>query len=322
MTTSILISIFLFGLGFVLLVGGSHYLIKGASSVARIFKLPAWVIGISIVGIGTSLPEFSINLASVFDTSTVGLATVLGSNTFNTLFILGLAAIAQPLIITNKWAKTDFTINVFAIAISLLFAIFPVIGADSDGGIGRSEGAILLSLFVIWLLWIILGRRGQTDEELESAETINFWLSVFLILAGIVGVFFGGSWVVDGAVKIASLLGVSESVIGLTIVAIGTSVPEIAVSLTAAIERRPGIAVGNIVGSNIFDFLWILGSVSILRPIAFPPGLLVDSLVTLGATLLLVAVARLGSTMRISRKVGLVFILLYLTYLAFVIYSG
>lgn len=310
----------LFVLGFYILIKGAHLLIRGATSVAKIFGLSPWVIGMVIVGIGTSIPEFSINVASVFNGNNVGLATIIGSNTFNILFILGLAAIIAPITFRRDWIRYDLPLNMFAVLIVSAFILLPLLGGDLHG-ITRMEGVVLVGLLVAWVLFML--RRKPHNEYGAEEETFSWLISIAFIAIGIVGVFLGGRWIIHGAETIATIAGVSPALIGFTVVAIGTSVPELAVSIVAATKRQTSIAVGNIIGSNIFDFFGILGITALLRPVPVRDAIQFDIFATFGATLVLFTAAFvIGRKYTIGRQEGMVFVLLYLAYFAFLFIRG
>lgn len=314
------LSLILFFVGFYVLIKGAKILVNGAVSVARIFNISNWFIGVVIVGIGTSIPELSINLASVFNGGTIGLGAIIGSNTFNILFILGISALFYPILMKKEWVLRDFLINIFSVVVTAIIIIFPVFGDNSFLGVTRSEALFLFSLFIGWILYMFYRKHSNDDNSEYKVFTV--FTSFIMVLAGIIGVFVGGRWVVDGAEIIAQLFGASESLIGLTIVAVGTSLPELTVSITALIKRRTGIAVGNIVGSNIFDFLGIIGITALLRPIATFPSVQFDIFAALGATLLLFAFTFIGRRYILSRFEGLVFITVYVVYLILIIWRG
>ena len=314
------LSLILFFIGFYILIKGAKTLVNGAVSVARIFNISNWFIGVVIVGIGTSIPELSINLASVFNGNTIGLGTIIGSNTFNILFILGISALFYPILMKKEWVLKDFVFNILAVIIAAFFIIFPVFGDSDFLGVTRGEALFLLALFVGWILYMFY--RKHSNESGSDYKIFSVFTSFIMVLAGIVGVFIGGRWVVGGAETIAELFGASESLIGLTIIAIGTSLPELTVSVVALLRKRIGIAVGNIVGSNIFDFLGIIGITALLRPIATFPSVQFDIFAALGAALLLFAFTFIGRKYILSRLEGLIFIAGYIVYLVLIIWRG
>jgi len=285
--------------------------------VARIFNISHWIVGVVIVGIGTSIPELSINLASLYNGMDIGLGTIVGSNIFNTLFILGLSAIIFPLYVSRSWVLRDFFLNFLSVIVAGSVILFPLLGDQSFNGITQEEGLLLLATFLLWMWYMVWRRRNGDEEETTDYKTFAFLTSFFMIIGGILGVFFGGKWVVEGAEALALFFGVSDSLIGLTLISIGTSVPELTVSVSAIIKRERAIAVGNIIGSNIFDFLGILGIIASFGAISFPQDLILDVIIVLVATILLFVSMFVGRRYELSRAEGLIFIFLYILYLVF-----
>jgi cation:H+ antiporter len=311
-------TLLLFFVGFYILIKGAGFLVDGSSSLARRFHISNLVIGLVIAGIGTSIPEFSISfIANLFGEGEVGLGTIIGSNTFNILFILGVSALFFPLRLKPEWVHRDMAWNIIAVFVAASFAI-PL----GDGTLSRFEGFFMLALFSFWLYVTIKKSNSVNYEEGEPFRVLTFPIAAGLILAGLLGVILGGKWVVDGAVLIARELGMSEGLIGLTIVGIGTSLPEFAVTFVAALRGQPGIAVGNIIGSNIFDFLMILGFGALIRPIDFPPHLFLDMIITMLSASILYGFMFMGEIYVLKRSQGLFLIFLYVIYVLYVIGRG
>lgn len=310
--TSDLVLIFFF-IGFYILIKGASFLVNGAASFAHKFKISRIVIGLVIVGIGTSIPEFAISfMANLLDQKEIGLGTVIGSNIFNILFILGLCAILFPLTLKEIWVRRDLAWNIFAVIVAGTLAL--------DGKLSHLDGVVMLIAFVVWLIHVTKeGKRNKEEDEKESFHIVAIPIAMLMILAGFLGVLLGGKWVVDGAEAIARNFGMSEALIGLTIVGIGTSLPELAVSVIAAYKKQPGIAIGSVIGSNIFDFLMILGASSLVKPIAFPSNMFFDVGMTLFATILLYIFMFTGQRHTLKRFEGFIFIVLYIAYLAYII---
>lgn len=308
-----MLTLFLFFIGFYILIKGAGFLVDGAVSFAHRFKISHIVIGLVIVGIGTSIPEFAVTfVANLLGEKEVGLGTVIGSNTFNIFFILGFCALLFPLALKEIWVKRDLVWNIGAVLLSVVLAL--------DGKISRFDGLLMLVIFILWLFHVLKeGRNDKDNDKTENFHIIAFPIAILMMLAGFLGVIFGGKWVVDGAVAFARSFGMSEAIIGLTIIGIGTSLPELAVSATAAYKKQPGIAVGNIIGSNVFDFLMILGASAITKPIAFPQNMFFDIGVTLFATLLLYIFMFTGQRHTLKRFEGFIFIVIYISYLVFII---
>ncbi|OGD29649.1 hypothetical protein A2833_02175 [Candidatus Azambacteria bacterium RIFCSPHIGHO2_01_FULL_44_55] len=305
-------TIFLFFIGFYILIKGANFLVDGASSIAKFFNISSFVIGLVIVGIGTSIPEFAITLVDhITGAGDIGLGTIIGSNTFNILFILGITAIFFTLPFKQEWVQRDLKWNMAAIAAAALFVFL-----FSKGEISRFEGSALIGLF-LWWLFVVIKKTNHTVEDERPVKVVAFPLAFGLILAGIVGTILGGEWVVDGAMVMAQAFGVGESLIGLTIIGIGTSLPELAVTFTAAYRGRSGIAIGNIIGSNIFDFLMILGVASVIYPVSVSSGFTIDITMTILAAALLYGFMFIGKLYTLKRWQGFVFVFLYIIYILY-----
>lgn len=315
------IAISLFFLGFYVLIKGSGWVTEGASALAKKLNVSTWVIGLLIVGIGTSIPEFSIAaISNIMGGGEIALGTVIGSNTFNIFFILGAAALASPLTFKKNWIKHDLVWNIFAVLIAF-YAGFYSFGGNKEFLITRTEGFIMLVLFCVWI-YFSLKKPDDNTIDGSSNRALTLPIILLMIFIGLVGVLLGGKWIVDGAVEIARSLAVSEKLIGLTIIGIGTSIPELAISLSAAYKKQFSIAVGGIIGSNIFDFLMILGFSAILSPIAFSSEFYVDIWITLLAAIALMASMFIGKKAALTRAKGAVFILIYLAYITYLAIRG
>jgi len=313
-------TIVLFLVGFYILIKGANILIEGAVSVAKKFDISDWVVGVLIVGIGTSMPEFSIAIASAFNGVDIGMATILGSNTFNTLVIGGVIAMISPIVVRKSWVAMDFVINFLVILISGLLVFTSFFDDSSFAGISRPEGFLLLILFFVWIAMMVSRRHGKEQEE-QAVDYKIFALStsLLMVVGGVLGVFVGGRWVVSGAESLALFFGASDALIGLTLVAIGTSLPELTVSVTAVIKGQNRIGLGNIIGSNIFDFLGILGIASVLHPMEIPTLFARDFAMTFLATFILFISLYIGERYKIKRWQGFLFVLIYLAYLVLII---
>lgn len=309
-------TLILFVAGFYILVKGARTLVDGASDIAYFLNVPAWFIGVVIVGIGTSMPEFAINIAAVLENDPVGVSTIIGSNIFNVLFILGLVAVISPPKIQKKLVSKNLLINLGVII--LVCAMFLFGFKDSFIGIDRLESFILFMLFIVWVLWEIFGSHG-TKQVRDRDKNLAVGYAILMVVLGIVGVVFGGRWVVSGALKGAELLGIGSSVIGLLIIGVGTSITELTVSLTAAIKKRSDIAIGNVVGSNVFDFLGIFGIAGLFGNIPFAPDLYLDLLVAFVAVSIVYLLIQKRGAFAITRGQGVALIILYTVYFLFTI---
>lgn len=309
-------TLILFVVGFYILVKGAKILVDGASDIAYFLNVPAWFIGLVIVGIGTSMPEFAINIAAVLEQDPVGVSTIIGSNIFNVLFILGIVSVVSPPKIPKHIISKSLLINLGVIVLVGFMFLFGF--KQAFIGIDRIEAFILLMLFIVWILWEIFGSHGVKPVR-NKDKNLAVGYAILMVLLGVVGVIFGGRWVVSGALKGAELLGIGSSVIGLLIIGVGTSITELTVSLTAALKKRSDIAIGNIVGSNVFDFLGIFGISGLFGNIPFAPDLYVDLLVAFSAVLIVYVLTQKEGKTAITRGQGIAMMILYTVYFLFTI---
>lgn len=316
------VSILLIVVGLILLVYGANWFVKGASSLAKSFKIPSIVIGLTIVAMGTSAPELSVNLSSAFaGNSDIALGNVIGSNIVNILLILGIAAMITNLSVQKNTTRKEIPYSLFAAVALLVMSADVFFDGAVNNVISRSEGLILLAFFGIFLYYVYrLTRQGQIQEE--EVQVYPLWQTTGMIVAGLAMLVLGGRWIVEGAVDIASMLGVSEKLIGLTIVAIGTSLPELATSVVAALQKKADIAVGNIVGSNIFNVFFILGTTAIVKPLPLDSALFVDIGVLMATTIFLFLAMYVGKRHTLERWQGGMMILAYIAYTAFLVIRG
>lgn len=314
-------------IGFVLLIKGADWLVNGATAIAARFGVSDLIIGLTIVSMGTSLPELIINvIASMKGNSELATGNVLGSNIANILLILGVTALICDLPVHRNTILSELP---FSLAAALLigFLANSSLGYEPEKelSISRGDGLIVLFFFLLFMIYITMIAREDQQKKTDSpgaANQSNTGKSLLFIAAGMGSLFLGGKWVVDGAVYIAGLYGMSETFIGLTVVALGTSLPELVTSVMAALKRNTDIAVGNAIGSNIFNLLWILGVSSVIRPLPFNVASNVDILVVIASTCLIFLALIIGRRMVIKRVEGIIFLLSYLGYLAFVVMRG
>ena len=315
----------LFLVGFVLLIKGADILVTGASAIAKKYHVSDMVVGLTIVSIGTSLPELIVNImSSIQGQSELAIGNVFGSNVANLLLILGVTAVICPLPIKRNTILTEIPFSLIATLLVGFLANAKLFDAYTQLYISRSDGYLLLFFFLLFMAYIynIAKTNNDTPEEEEETPTMSIGKSVLYILLGVVGLFVGGKWVVDGAVSIAQSFGLSESFIGLTIVAIGTSLPELVTSVTAARRNSIDIAVGNVVGSNIFNLLWILGISAIINPMPFDVVSNSDILMMIFASTLLILSMPVGKRNTIDRWNGILFMVIYIGYIIFLIQRG
>lgn len=297
-------------IGFILLIKGADILVDGSSAIAKKLHIPEIIIGLTIVSIGTSMPELFVSTTSAIEGhSDISIGNIIGSNICNLLLILGLSAIIRPV----KFQKqTKIIENPMSIILTIMFLII----CNTEQYISRAEGLILIILFIIFLIYtIMMGKRSQKNMvllELEDTKNISLIKNVSLIILGISILKIGGELVVDNAQEIARMLNVSEKIIGLTIVAVGTSLPELVTSVTAAIRGESDIAIGNIVGSNIFNMLLIIGLSALIQPINYNITYNYQMMVLFTGMILMMIFPFMKPKDKLSRIEGIIFVILYL----------
>lgn len=295
--------------GFALLIKGADFFVDGASSVAGIMKVPSVIVGLTIVSIGTSCPEAAVSIsAGLSGNADISLGNVIGSNIFNLLMVIGICAIVKPVPSPKEILGRDMIWN---IAVAILMFVF-MLGLK----VQRYEGIILLAGIVTYIFILVRSalKSGQSEEELKI---LPIWLSILYIVGGAAAIMFGGDMVVDNASKIAEAFGMSKTLVGLTIVAIGTSLPELVTSVVAAKKGNSGIAIGNAVGSSIFNILFILGIASTICPIAVDKDLLIDAAILIAVSIIAFIFAKTGKST--SRAEGVIMVCCYCAYTAYII---
>jgi cation:H+ antiporter len=319
-----LLDLILFLIGFVILIKGADLLVTGSSAIARRFHVSDLVIGLTVVAFGTSTPELFVNVvASLKGNTGIAIGNVLGSNIANILLILGVSSMIYPLSVTKGTVWKEIPFSLLAAITLGLMANDQFINADSTSVLNRTDGLVLLCFFIIFLYYSFSIARefeGVKDQIPEAAHTIP--KSVVYILLGLAGLTLGGKWIVEGSIQLAESLGMSELLIGLTIVAVGTSLPELATSAMAAYRRKVEIAVGNVVGSNIFNIFFVLGISSTIKPLPFKSDSNSDIFVGIIASLLLFLSMFTGKKRSLDRWEGFVFICCYAGYVAFLLVKG
>lgn len=310
----------LFVIGFFILIKGADLLVDGASSIAQKFRISPLVIGLTIVAFGTSAPELVVNIfASASGNAEIAIGNVLGSNIANILLILGISAAIYPLASKRNTVWKEIPLCLLATLVLGAMANDILIDGAGLSILSRIDGFILIAFFVIFLYYTFgIAKVSGGDSDIEIKK-YGLGKSALFIILGLAGLVLGGQWIVDGAVKIAEYFGISQSLIGLTIVAVGTSLPELATSAIAAYKKQSDIAIGNVVGSNIFNIFWILGLSSAIRPLPFNPAANIDILMTIGATLILFLLMFVGKRNIIERWQGVFMVVLYFIYTGFLV---
>ena len=305
-------NIILLLVGFVLLIKGADFFVDGSSSVAKLLGIPGFVIGLTVVAMGTSAPEAAVSItAGISGSNEIAISNIIGSNLFNLLVVAGLSAVIKPFKIEHTILKRDFTINVGA-CVLLLAMLF--IGSS----LGRLDGFILLGLFIGYVVYVVIDALKHRDTNSDDdVKTMNPVLSVIAIIGGLAAVIFGGDLVVDNAVAIAQRLNWSETFIGLTIIAIGTSLPELVTSVVAAKKGESGLALGNVIGSNLFNIMLVLGLSTAINPIAIDSGMIMNTIIMLAVTALVYVACLIKK--RLGRVVGAVCVSGYIAYTAYLI---
>lgn len=307
----------LFALGFAMLVKGADWLVEGAVTFARRFRINEITIGLTIVAFGTSAPELVVNVVSSIRASgELVVGNIIGSNIANIALVLGTAGILAPLVIKKSLIKKEIPFGILGAFLIYFLAVRNI----ETFTLGRWGGGILLVLFgvFLWLVW----SSKEVEEKIKTKAKHNLGMAGFFIIGGLLGLGVGGEFVVSSAVKIATNFGVSEKLIGLTLVAIGTSLPELVTSAVAVKRGRIDIAVGNVVGSNVFNIFWVLGFSALINPISFATNTMVDLGVLVGITMLLLLATFTGKKYSLDKWEASMMLIAYFVYLGFAIWRG
>lgn len=315
----ILVALVLLVIGFVLLIKGADFFVDGSSSVAKRLRVPSMIIGLTIVAMGTSLPECAVSVtASLSNNNALAVSNVVGSNIFNLMVVCGVCTLFVPLAVSADTLKKEFP---FSILCAILLVIFGKVGML----LGRADGIIFLVLFAAYLGWMIksaLSARNSTlsveiaEETDEEIKILPVWQCIVYIIGGAVAIKFGGDFVVNGASTIASSLGLSQNLIGLTIVALGTSLPELVTSIVAARKNEVDMALGNVIGSNIFNILLVLGIAAAISPVGFLMDNIVDTLILIIMSSAVLVFAWTSKV--INRKEGIAMLCMYAVYMVYI----
>ena len=305
--------------GITLVLYGADALVKGATALARKFNISELVIGLTIVALGTSLPELVISVGSAIKGSSgIALGNVIGSNIFNSMLILGVTAMITPIKFSAKMLSRELPFNLLASIVLILVSGSMLIGGGENEEISRYSGLILLCFLAVFIRYTF-SISNDSEESNEDIKSVSNWKIVFYIIVGLASLIFGGKLFVGGATEVARLLGLSEAVIGITIVSAGSSLPELAVSINAARKGNAGIALGNVLGSNILNIFFILGCSATITPISLDGFSFVDYYVLIATSLMVYIVSRFGGKNVINRWEGAILTLGYIAYTVYLI---
>ncbi len=309
--------------GLILILLGANGLTDGAASIAKRFKISSIVIGLTVVAFGTSVPELAVSVSSALkDSAGIAVGNVIGSNIFNTLLIVGCTALFAPIVISKNTLRKEIPFCILASIVLLICGNDILLDHSESNLLSTGDGLILLCFFILFMGYTFaIAFKGDQAEAAEEVHTFPLWKSIVYIVGGLVFLVVGGNFFVDGASHIARSLGVSESVIGLTLVAGGTSLPELATSIVAAVKKNPEIAIGNAIGSNLFNIFFVLGCSASIRPLHLSLDANRDLLVLVGASILLWLLGLFFGKRTITRVEGSLLVLCYLGYITFLIYS-
>lgn len=297
--------------GFVLLIKGADFFVDGSASVAKKLRVPSMIIGMTIVAMGTSAPECAVSVAaSIKGSNTMAISNVVGSNIFNLMIVTGACALFTAVPVKINTLKQEFPLSVLA-------AVLLLGGGYLAMDLNRWEGIILLLIFAAFLVWMVMeAKKARANADEEEIETLPGWKCIVFIIGGILAIVFGGDLVVDSASAIAAAFGLSQTLIGLTVVAFGTSLPELVTSLVAAKKGETDMALGNVIGSNIFNILLVLGVAAAVSPMAMMMENLVDTIILIAVSILVWIFA--WRQKKLNRVHGIIMILIYAAYVVYI----
>jgi len=306
-------------IGFVALVKGADWLVDGASAIAKRFGISDLVIGLTVVAFGTSMPEFVVNMVSVAEGSTdLAITNILGSNIINTFVILGLTALVYPIASQKRSRDFDIPLSIIAGILVFSFVAIQLPFGECERGIGRMGGVVLLVMFCYFLYNTFRHAKDHPDEAgAESVKEMGTGKAILLIVSGFIGLVIGGELIVKSTVDIAMRIGVSEAVVGLTVVALGTSLPELATSVIAAAKHNSDIALGNVFGSNIFNVFFVLGTSATIRPLPAYEGIELDAWMAAVGSIIVWLAVKTNRQRKIQRWAGALLLLVYAGYLTY-----
>ena len=311
MDFGIIIQVVLLLVGFVFLIKGSDFFVDGASSIASLLKIPTIIVGLTIVALGTSAPEAAVSItSSLTGSNAMAVSNVIGSNLFNILMVIGISALLGDLLMEKSVLNKDLP---FLVIITLIFAGFIIIGWD----ITSLEGIILLVILIGYIFYLVRSTRKSSDANKVEEAKLSLPKSIIFIIVGLAGIVLGGDLVVDSASAIAMALGMSETLVGLTIVAIGTSLPELVTSITALKKGENQLVIGNVIGSNIFNILFVLGASSAISAIPLDSTMLIDVVFMVIVTVICFIFGKTQD--KFDKKEGIILVTLFIIYMAFAI---
>jgi cation:H+ antiporter len=318
------LAILLLLIGFVLLIKGADVMVEGASSLAKRLGVSTLVIGLTVVAFGTSAPELVVSLiSSVQGSGDITIGNLLGSSIANILLILGVSAAIYPLAVKRGTVWKEIPLALLAAVMVAVMASDGLIDGRGFSEISRIDGLVLLAFFVIFLYYTYgLAKAKPSGQVHTKVANRTLSRSILMVVVGSGGLVLGGKWAVDGAVALARLLGASDALIGLTVVAIGTSLPELATSAVAALKKDVDIAVGNVIGSNIFNLFWVMGISGTISALPFSSNLFIDALMTIGVSVMVFALMFIGKRHVLERRQGVLFLMLYVAYIGYLVIRG
>jgi cation:H+ antiporter len=304
--------------GLLLILFGANYLVDGSSSIAKKFGLSEFIIGLTIVGIGTSTPEMVVSFLSSFQgKADMAIGNIVGSNIFNTMLILGVTALISPLMITKSNLRKDIPLNIIVTVLLIVLGMNQTLFGFGENQLSRLDGAILLAVFA-WYIWSSF-KSDSADEEDSQTKEYSVLISIILILGGLAGLIIGGKLFVNSATELAKMFGVSDKFIAITVMAAGTSMPELATCVVAALKGRGQLALGNVLGSNISNILLILGGAALINPLSFSGMTAVDLGAVLVCAIFILASAYLFKKKQLDRFEGTILILMEVAYMWYLI---
>jgi len=297
--------------GFTVLIKGADFFVEGSGSIAKKLRVPDIIVGLTIVAMGTSSPELAVSVsAALGGLSDISVGNVVGSNLLNILIVLGISAVLSPIIVDKSLFNRDFPMLI------VTAVILPLIAVTGGNRIGRLGGIVLIAIFIVYIMLTVRSalqyRKEYPSSETEEITVMPWWQSIAFTVGGAAAVIISGQISVNAATDIAHQLGISEAIIGLTVVALGTSLPELVTSAVAAKKGNSDMALGNIVGSNIFNVLLILGTTAVIKPFPVSTESIIDQIAVLAVTILLIIFSKTGN--KISRTEGIIFLFLYVIY--------